>query len=177
MPKKPLIFLLDAGPVIRLHELSLWNDVIDRADLVVPGLIAREEVHFYTSPEGKKRIDLGDQAAQNLIRVIDVDLVELAETQALFDASIRDSVHPGEMEALTVLRLWEGAVPGFCTADRLATIALCLLGFAETALSLEELLEHVGLGRTVGPKWYGERAMQDWLKEGRARRITREGLA
>jgi hypothetical protein len=177
MPKKPLVFLLDAGPVIRLHQLGLWDSVVERAELVLPEIIARNEAQYWTAEDGRRHIDLSSQERQKSIRIIDVDATELAATQAIFDASIRDSVHDGEMEALTVIRSWEGPLPRFCTADRLATIALCLLGFAETAVSLEKLLEHVGLGRTIGPKWYRESAMQEWLKEGRARRITRQGLA
>jgi len=177
MPKKPLVCLLDAGPVIRLHELGLWDSVVERAELVVPGIIARREAHFWTAPDGPRRIDLDSAKNHDAIRIIDVNAAHLVATQTLFDASIRDSVDPGELEALTILRTWDGPRPRFCTADRLATLALCLLGLAETAVSLEKLLEHVGLGRTIGPKWYRESAMQDWLKEGRARRITGAGLA
>lgn len=177
MPKKPLVCLLDAGPVIRLHELGLWDSVVERAELVVPGIIARREAHFWTAPDGPRRIDLASGESRDAIRIIDVNAAHLVETQALFDASIRDSVDPGELEALTLLRTWDGPRPRFCTADRLATIALCLLGFADAAFSLEKLLELVGLGRPHSPHRYSEAAMQEWLKVGRARRITGAGLA
>jgi hypothetical protein len=111
------------------------------------------------------------------VRIVDADASELARTRGIFDSSIRDSVHEGELEALTVLRLWQGSRPRFCTADRLATVALCLLGLADAAISLEALLRDIGLSRDVGRRWFSEAAMQSWLDEGRRRFITRPGLA
>lgn len=177
MRRKPKIFLLDAGPVIRLHELGLWDAVVDRTELIPPGIVARQEAHFWLAAEGRRSIDLVAEASGDRIRIVDVDVSDLATTRAIFDSSITDSVHEGELEALTVLRLCAGPMPRFCTADRLATIALCLLGFADAAISLQALLGEIGLARDVGPRWYTEVAMQSWLNEGRRRSITREGLA
>lgn len=177
MPKKSLVFLLDAGPVIRLHELGLWDGVVERAELVLPGTVARQEAHFFTDAEGRKTIDLLAQSSTGAVQVKDADAVDLERTADLFDASIRESVDPGELEALTLIRLWDSPRPRFCTADRLATIALCLLGFADSAVSLERLLEDVGLGNPVGLRRYSEAELQRWLKEGRLRRMTGQGLA
>jgi hypothetical protein len=58
-------------------------------------------------------------------------------------------IDTGELESLTLLRLWEGKPPPFCTADGMAVVGLCLLGFSHLAISLESLLTRFGLGRKL----------------------------
>jgi hypothetical protein len=52
MPTRPKFFLLDAGPVIELHRLELWDAVLDRADVIVPRAIADHEADFSVRESG-----------------------------------------------------------------------------------------------------------------------------
>ena len=52
MSTKPKYFLLDAGPVIELHRLGLWDEVTDRCDLVIPSVVAYRESQFWVREDG-----------------------------------------------------------------------------------------------------------------------------
>ena len=59
MSGKPRLFLLDAGPVIGLHELGLWHELLERAQVIVPAVVADKEVVFWDDGGGVGRpIDL-----------------------------------------------------------------------------------------------------------------------
>ncbi len=59
MSGKPRLFLLDAGPVIGLHELGLWHELLERAQVIVPAVVAYKEVVFWDDGGGVGRpIDL-----------------------------------------------------------------------------------------------------------------------
>ena len=174
---KPRICLLDAGPVIELHRLGIWEAVVDRTLLIVPSIVAREEALFWDSGEGIGRaINLVPLIESGTIEEIAADIDQLTATKALFDPSLVDSIHAGELEALSILRTWpDDDRPAFCTGDRLATIALCLLGFSTLAVSLEELLDRIGLGRELGRPFQRD-MMKAWIEEGTQRLLRGEGL-
>lgn len=86
------------------------------------------------------------------------------------------SVDPGELHALTLLRCWHGEpVPAFCSGDRMAIVCLCLLGYSDVAVSVEELLSAIGLTGTV-KRQFTKPAMAAWVEEGRRRYMQRSGL-
>lgn len=174
---KPRFCLLDAGPIIELHRLGVWDQVVDRAELAIPSVVVGREVEFWDSGEGVgKPIDLGRFIESGAVEVMEADAQLLQETLSLFDPALVDSVHLGELEALSLLKTWQGDImPSFCTGDRLATVALCLLGFSQLAISLGAFLNQVGLSRKV-PRHFGRSVMTSWVEEGRRRLITGEGL-
>jgi hypothetical protein len=178
MRKKPRFFLLDAGPVIALHSFGLWHEVTRSCDLVLPRVVATAETLFWRASSGERiPIDVVADARANRIVLLDCAPADLQGTLHLFDRATRGSVDPGELHALTQLRLWSGEDrPRFCSSDRMAVICLCLLGFSDLALSLESLLEEAGLGRAVEWK-HSTRAVETWVREGIRRRLTGEGLA
>ncbi len=175
---KPRFCLLDAGPIIEFHRLGVWDQVVERSELVIPSVVAGREVEFWDSGEGVgKPIDLGRFIESGAVEVMEADAQLLQETLSLFDPALVDSVHLGELEALALLKTWQGDImPSFCTGDRLATVALCLLGFSQLAISLEAFLNQVGLSRKL-PRHFRCGAMNSWVEEGRRRFITGEGLS
>ncbi len=177
MPTRRKFFLLDAGPLIELHRLGIWEWAVRRAELVIPSIVVEQEAEFWDSEDGERKpIRLEPLIKQGKIRKAEADNEQMRDTAALFDPSLVDSVDPGELEALSILRSWEGSErPSFCTGDRLATIALCLLGFSSLAVSLEELLQRVGLTARPRPQFCQDK-MRRWVWEGGQRFITREGL-
>ena len=174
MPKRPEVFLLDAGPVIKLFELEIWREVFDRAAIIVPSIVACE-AHFAIVDGERRAIELTRLASDGVITVKDCSPGDVDATLSRFDASIRDSIHPGEAQALALLASWRGERPLFCLADQLATIALCLIGLSECAVSLERLLGMIGLARPIRPSWFSEERMREWLTEGRRRALVGEG--
>lgn len=168
---KPRLFLLDAVIIIHLHELGLWGRVMEEAEVIVPGVVADREVRYWSKRQAegepvRNAINLRADAAAGQIRIEEADAGDLRETQVLLPAIIREGVDPGELEALTLIRLAKDPKPAFCTADRLAFHGLCHLGFHEIALSLESLLIRLGLIPKGGlRRQYSQDLFARWMKE------------
>lgn len=47
------LLLLDANVIIKAHKLVIWELLVERAEIVVPSIIARDEVLFYSLEEGQ----------------------------------------------------------------------------------------------------------------------------
>lgn len=172
MPTKPKLFLLDAVVVIHLHELGLWARFTELADVIVPGVVADREVRYWAKEQAdgdpiRTPINLRDDAAAGRITIEEADAADLLETQARLPPIAREGVDPGELEALTLIRLAKDPKPVFCTADRLAFHGLCQLGFQEQALSLEALLKRVGLAPKGGlNRQFSQKLFEHWIREG-----------
>lgn len=177
MSTKPKFFLLDAGPIIELHRLGLWHEVLDRAEIVVPRVIAQKEAEYWEREDGSRHpISLLDDSGRGLLSVLDCDQEELRVTLEIFDRSVQQSVDPGELHALTLIRCWSDVpLPRFCSADRMAIVCLCLLGFSDAAVSLDELLNSVGFTVDLKER-FGKTALERWLVDGRQRRLQGLGL-
>lgn len=178
MPSKPKFFLLDAGPIIELHRLGLWPDVLARAEVIVPRVIAEREARYWVRDDDSvHEIDVLTDADAGRLSVLDCGNADLRETLQFFDAAVQQSVDPGELHALTLLRLWqEEPYPEFCSADRMAIVCLCLLGYSDTAVSLEALLSRIGFTAPLDRR-FTETEMKSWVEDGRRRKTQGEGLA
>jgi len=178
MSGKPRLFLRDAGPVIGLHELGLWHDVLQRAEVIVPSIVADKEAGYWDDHNGARRpIDLRADAAAGYLQVASADAAEVAEVLRRFDVVMRERVDAGEAEALTILDRCEDHKPELCTADGAAVRAACLLGFADRIISLEAMLRRIGLDPPALRARYRERKLRSWVAEGRRMRIQGEGLS
>lgn len=69
MKKFPFL-LLDAGPIIKLFSLGVWDDFIKHCDVSISRIIADNEALF--TEDGEKRINLKLYEEENLINIIDV---------------------------------------------------------------------------------------------------------
>jgi hypothetical protein len=178
MSGTPKLYLLDAGPVIGLHELGLWGALLDRAEVIVPAIVADREAHFWDDGEGARRaIGLRADEAARRVRIIGADAAAVAQTLSRFDLVMRQRIDAGEAEAITLLCHCEDETPQFCTADRAAVRAACLLGFGDRVISLEAILRRVGLDRPHLADRYSEKRVRQWVAEGREQRLCGQGLA
>ena len=57
MPKLKLL-ILDAGVVIRLHELGIWEQVREQCDVHLSRIVATKEVLFQPGDEGEYGEDI-----------------------------------------------------------------------------------------------------------------------
>ncbi len=177
MPTKPKFFLLDAMIVVSLHEMGLWQALLTKADIVVPRIVAETECQYWKSENGTGGpIDVLADRRSGLVEIREANASDFEETRQIFDASLRDGIDDGEMEALCLLRCWGDDPPKFCTADRLAVVGLCLLRMSRLAVSVEEILQGVGLGRAVPAELSRER-LAIYLELGNRRFVQGEGLA
>jgi hypothetical protein len=178
MTTKQRCYLLDAGPIIGLHELGLWNVVAENVKLITTSYIAAQETLFWDDGEGVGRpILLTNDASQGLVELVDVDASELAATMRRFDPVAASSLQQGELECLTHLLTCDDPDLMICSADAAAIRAVCLLGFHDRAESLEKILS--GVGRTVpGLKSkYRASTLEQWVRLGREQYVQGIGLA
>jgi hypothetical protein len=152
--------------------------MLDRAEIVVPRVIAEKEAEYWVREDGSKRpIEILKDRNRGGLSILDCDQDELRNTLELFDRSVQQSVDPGELHALTLLRCWcEEPLPRFCSADRMAIVCLCLLGFPDAAVSLESLLTSVGFTIELKAR-FKTTALERWLTDGRQRKMQSQGLA
>ncbi len=93
--------LLDAGPIIKLFSMGIWDNFIKYCDVSVSRIIADEEA-LYTEA-GEKPIDLKPYEQQGRIRILDVETSTVKAFYEKFDRLYKVDVHPGERETLAFL--------------------------------------------------------------------------
>lgn len=141
MIKLPFL-LLDAGPIIKLFELGIWEQFIEACDVTITRTVAENEVVFASKGDGKEYIDLIPYEGQ--IKIVDVEPSAVTNFYNKFDLLYKAIIDPGENETLALMYTsfenWK-----VCAADHVVFRVLGLLGKSEQGISLEEILEQIGL--------------------------------
>jgi hypothetical protein len=168
--KKFQFLLLDAGPIIKLFELGMWDTFIQRCDVTVSKIVANEAK--YASQELQDiRIDLEPYQDKDSIQILDT---ESSLAKSLLDKlpeSYKDIVHDGEKQTLAILvsspEVWK-----VCAADTAVFWVLGYLGKAEQGISLEEVFSEIGLTRAL--EWqFSKRFREKYTKLGQIDSIQR----
>jgi hypothetical protein len=171
--KKFQFLLLDAGPIIKLFELGLWEDFIDKCDVTLCRTVAQQG-KWASQEDQDICIDLETYERANRIRILDVELPVVKAFYERFDLSYRTELHPGEKETLAFLH--SSSEPWLlCTADAAVFKTLGVLGRSAQGISLQEALAQLGLGRNLEWK-YSERFRQKYTALGQADSIQGKGL-
>jgi hypothetical protein len=174
MPKlKSLI--LDAGVVIRLHELDIWQQVVEKCELHLSRIVAEREVLFQPGDEQAygDPIDLQPFISTSKIEIFDVTINETVDFRNRFDPTYADDLDDGESESLVYMLHSEA---GFLisSGDAIVYRVLGNIGWGDRGISLEEILETLGLRRTLD--WpYTKSLREKYTQEGRVDSIQRRG--
>ena len=99
--KKFQFLLLDAGPIIKLFSLGIWDAFIKHCDVSMSRIIAEDQV-LYTEDE-QERINLNPYKERDLIKVIDVEPSVVKIFYDKFDLLYQAGIHAGEKEILAFL--------------------------------------------------------------------------
>ncbi len=87
MPKFSLL-VLDAGVVIKLFELRLWDQVVKQCDVHLSKVVAEQEVQFHSptdaDPHGQP-IDLSGDIAESRVQVFECSLSQVVSLQEILD--------------------------------------------------------------------------------------------
>jgi hypothetical protein len=146
--KKLQFLLLDAGPIIKLFELGIWEQFIKACDVTITRTVAENEVVFASKVDDKEYIDLTPYEKQGQIKIVDVESSIVTTFYNKFDLLYKDIIDPGENETLAFLYTssedWR-----VCAADHAVFRVLGLLGKSEYGVSLEEVLQDIGLSRQL----------------------------
>jgi hypothetical protein len=151
--KKFQFLLLDAGPIIKLFEIGLWEKFIERCYVTIARTVVEEAVH--TGQRGSLGyIDFPFEKAaeQGSIQIIDVAPPTIQSFLQNSKIGLKYAIHDGEAETLAFL---ENSSENFilCTADSAVFSALGFLDKAEKGISLEEVLHKVGLVPSQKLEW------------------------
>lgn len=149
MPKLKLL-ILDAGVVIRLHELGIWNQVRDLCDVHLSRIVVEVEVLFQPADQGEygEDIDLSPDITTGRVTVFDVTVSELKSFLGQFDAIYLGDLDDGEAESLAFLTKQSDEFV-ISSGDAIVYRVLGNLGRRDQGLSLEEILQKIGLGRKL----------------------------
>jgi len=164
--------ILDAGPIIGLHELGIWDVFCERYDVVVPRIVLEDEALFHSRDEVtgfSSAISLTTDVTEGHVVVGSASLMEVAAIATRLESALE--LHEGELEALALLTSHEEFDEHvFCTADGAAIQGACLLGIGERCESLEELLDVAGLRKRLSWRFTREFMTRN-KREGSERRI------
>ncbi len=171
MKKFPFL-LLDAGPIIKLFSLGIWDDFIKHYDVSISRIIAEDQA-LYTEDD-KKQIDLNTYKERYLIKIIDVEPFVVKTFYDKFDLSYKANIHDGEKETLAFLcNSTENWI--VCAADGAVFRVLGLLARAKQGISLEEVLTQIGLSRRLEWK-YTKKFREKYTRMGKIDSVQKEGL-
>jgi hypothetical protein len=166
--------LLDANIVIKLFELGLWNAAVDKCDFLIARTVLECEAEFYFDDEGQHAIDLGEDVRAGRVSMVDVPPNELANFLRRFGPLYLERLDPGEAESLAYLadRREQCLI---CSSDAIVFRVLAQLDRPEQGLSLEELLQKIGLGRSI-ERQFTKAFRMHWTRRGLEEKLRGLGL-
>lgn len=163
--KKLRCLLLDACVVIKLFQLGLWQQFCERCEVVLAETVVEDEVQFYVdADEQRHEIDLSEDLTAGRIAMVSVDASAVGQFFDRFDRIYAEQLDPGERESLAYL--FEADAPcTICSSDAIVFRVLAWTGRQDQGLSLEEILQAIGLGRSL-PHQYTKPARLKWTRQG-----------
>ncbi|MFC1635548.1 hypothetical protein ACFL5Z_11960 [Planctomycetota bacterium] len=173
MKKFPFL-LLDAGPIIKLFSLGIWDNFIKYCDVTVSRTIADHET-LYTE-DGEKQIDLRPYKEKGLIQILDLEASVVKDFHDTFDRLYKVDIHPGEKETLAFLcNSSENWI--VCSGDGAVFRVIGLLGRTDQGISLEEILQRIGLSVSGQLEWQYTKKFRDrWTRKGQVDSLQERGL-
>ncbi len=168
--KKFRLLLLDANVVIELFRHGIWDRLLEACDVHLAQTIVSREVRYYDDSQGVRHdLDLGKYVESGEITVFDVEQSDLTAFRAAFDPTYFERLDPGETESLVYL-LSSRETCLICSADTIVYRVLGNLNRGEQGISLEEVLQRIGLCRELA--WQFTRAFREkYTKKGFEQRM------
>ena len=160
------LLLLDAGPIIKLFELGLWEQFLQQHNVTIARTVV-DEVIYTGQGDSITYIDFPFEqaAAQGRLRIIDVAPSTI--TSFLQDSRMkRYAIDPGEAETLVFFLKDNSRRFAVCSADGSVFRLLGLLGKAEGGISLEELLGKAGLRSLPLERKFTKKFREQYTKMG-----------
>lgn len=149
MKKFPLL-LLDAGPIIKLFELNLWNKLLQACDVTVSRTVI-PELKWASQGFEDVSIDIEPYEGKGL-RIIDHGTATVASFYAKLSPLYKNLIEPDDGEVATLEYLLSSSERWIlCTADGPVFRLMGSLGRGEQGISLQELTDKVGF--QIGINW------------------------
>jgi hypothetical protein len=123
----------------------------------------------------ERAIDLQPDITANRLRVISVSSGEIAAFRARFDPLYVQKLDDGETESLCFC-LEQGEPYRLCSADAIVFKVLSLMDRSEQGVSLEEVLDAIGLSRALS-RQFTKAFREQYRSRGLEDRLANMGLA
>ena len=155
MPKLKLL-ILDAGVVIKLHEWELWQQVIAKCDVHLSSIVACHESKYcrMEADEWSQDIDLGQAIADKQITVFAMSPAHILAFKNRFDSNYFCDLDDGEAESLAYIVSQPTLDFKISSGDAIVYKTLGNLNIVEQGISLEEVLQNIGLSRKINEFQY-----------------------
>jgi len=140
--------VLDANIIILLFQHKLWSQVVEHCELILPETVVDEADFFVDSLGVEHGIDLQPDILGGRIRVVSFTTTEIAAFREQFDPVYVQKLDDGETESLAY-SLREGSPYRLCSSDAIVFKALAVFDRSEQGVSLEEVLQTIGLARQL----------------------------
>ena len=173
MMKKFKLLLLDADVVIEIFRHGIWDKFLKVCDVHLSRIVAGE-AHFWTDAEDERHdFDLQTYTTAGKITIFDVHPSELTAFLSRFDPTYLERLHPGETESLAFLV--NSTEPYLiCSADKIVYRVLGNLRRDDQGISLQEILQQVGLNRQL-TRPFSKEYRDTWTKKGFQDSLQRTG--
>jgi hypothetical protein len=172
--KKYQFLLLDAGPIIKLFELRIWDAFIEKCTVTISRTVM-DEAKWASGESEDVRIDLSPYEEDGRIQVVDLDVSLIKTFYDQFDLRYRTEIDDGEKEILTFLcnekEKWMA-----CSSDHVVFRILGLLGKPDQGISLQEILDTIGLSQSSMEPQYTRPFREKWIRKGQTDNIQGGGL-
>lgn len=171
--KRLSFLLLDANVVIALFKLGIWEKVVAACDLHLAETVVHES-HFYEDDAGARHdFDLSPFIADGRIRQFAVQVDAVKRFVDGFGADYMEKLDAGEAESLAHLEKASDE-HRICSADAIVFRVLGNLDRGDQGVSLQEVLEKLGLGRKL-PTQFTKTMRDRWTAQGVAERLQGRG--
>lgn len=151
--KKLSLLLLDANIVIKLHELGLWEKVVESCDLHIAGTVVIEADHWDDQNGMSHAIHLSKSVEAGTITKFDLAPSDVEAFKRKYGISFFEKLDAGEAESLAFL-LREPAKYMISSGDAIVYRVLGAEFIRDQGISLEEILAKIGLQHNGLPKQY-----------------------
>jgi hypothetical protein len=141
------LLLLDAGVILHLFELDLWQPVLDRCSVYLVGTVIAEAK--YWSDDDGDRHPVNWPEYEGRYTRIDVPIADIMRFNSKFEQSYFEKLDPGESEALAYLYECEDDDALVSSGDAVVYRVLGNIDKQEQGISLEEILNKLGMCRKV----------------------------
>jgi hypothetical protein len=145
------LLILDAGVVIKLFELGIWNQLLCQCDVHLSKIVAEQEADFHSPTDVKPHgepINLKQDIENDRCTVFECGLSQIQSFRSGFDTNYASDLDPGEAESLTWLF---SQTEDFliCSGDAIVYRVLSVKGRCEQGISLQEILDKIGLTKSL----------------------------
>jgi hypothetical protein len=176
MKRFPLL-LLDAGPIIKLFELGIWDKFLQACDVTVSRVVVDNEAKWASREFEDVRIELAPYKKKGLLRIIDRDATVVGAFYSKLSRAYKDRIDPDDGEVATLEFLLASSETWvLCSTDGPVFRLMGFLGRGEQGISLEEILKEIGLLPRQLEWQYTRKFREKYSRMGQADYIQDKGL-